>query len=542
MRCKILVLLLLAFACPLFAQSDTIQQLVEAGRDEDLRWPDYSDYVKHLRNFYTPLNWQVAWTREGHVTPQALTIIGLFQRADSKGIHSADYDAVRWPDRLAKMSHSPSAADVGRFDLEVSINLMRYISDLHIGRINPRNLKFDLDIESKKYYLPKLLTDISTSPDPAAVLSAIEPPYEDYRRLQQALMLYRAIAVATANDPPLPEVKSLKPGGTYAGTAQLARFLQLLGDMPTSADFDAKRHIYDGAVVDGVKHFQMRHGLEANGAIGEKTFRALNTPISLRVKQIEWALERWRWAPMQFTTPPIIVNIPEFVLRGWDDQGKHAITMHVIVGQAYSHQTPVFSADMKYLVFRPYWNVPPHIQAAELVPKIAKNRGYLARNGYEIVDGDGKPMATDVVDDATFARLRSGEVGIRQKPGGSNALGLVKFIFPNQNNVYLHSTPSQELFSRSRRDFSHGCIRVEHPAGLAAWVLRDQPQWTPEKIRAAMDGKEPTVVTLPNPIPVLLIYTTAVVTEDGLVHFYDDIYGHDATLENALAAGYPYPA
>jgi murein L,D-transpeptidase YcbB/YkuD len=244
---------------------------------------------------------------------------------------------------------------------------------------------------------------------------------------------------------------------------------------------------------------------------------------------------------MQFTTPPIIVNIPEFVLRGWDDQGRHALTMRVVVGQAYSHQTPVFSADMKYLVFRPYWNVPPHIQATELVPKIAKNRGFLARNGYEIVDADGKPMSTDVVDDATFARLRSGEVGIRQKPGPSNALGLVKFIFPNQNNVYLHSTPSQELFDRSRRDFSHGCIRVQDPAGLAAWVLRDQPQWTPEKIREAMNGKEPVVVTLPNPIPVLLIYTTAVVTEDGLVHFYDDIYGHDATLENALAAGYPYP-
>jgi murein L,D-transpeptidase YcbB/YkuD len=316
--------------------------------------------------------------------------------------------------------------------------------------------------------------------------------------------------------------------------------LRRVGDLPANAKVDVKRLVYDGALVDAVKRFQLRHGLEGTGTLGPKTFSELNTPLAQRLRQIEWALERWRWAPMEFDTPPIIVNIPEFTLRGWNAQGGTDIGMRVVVGTAYTHQTPVFESDMKYLVFRPYWNVPSSIQTHELVPKIAKNPSYLASNGYEIVDDD-KPLAITSVDTATLARLRSGALTIRQKPGPSNALGLVKFMFPNQNNVYLHSTPSQTLFSRSRRDFSHGCIRVEDPARLAAWVLRDQPEWTPEKIAAAMNGKEPKTVVLARPIPVLIIYTTAVVTDDGLIHFYEDIYGHDTTLENALAAGYPYP-
>jgi murein L,D-transpeptidase YcbB/YkuD len=197
---------------------------------------------------------------------------------------------------------------------------------------------------------------------------------------------------------------------------------------------------------------------------------------------------------------------------------------------------------MRYVVFRPYWNVPPTIQSHELVPHAAKDPDYLERNGYELVNADGKPLASARVDAATLSRLRSYDLSIRQKPGPNNALGLVKFMFPNQNNVYLHSTPSQTLFSRSRRDFSHGCVRVEDPTALAAWVLREQPQWTTEKIKAAMNGKGESQVNLKSPIPVLIIYTTATVDDGGVVHFFDDIYGHDATLQNALAAGYPYPA
>lgn len=546
--------LLLLFVCPaVFAQTvetlpqtaggKLIQSLIEAGRMDELRWPDFSDYRKHLRNFYGPAGYTNFWTRDGKLTPQSRAVIALFEAADAKGINAVDYDAPRWRDRIAALEAVPNEVALARFDLALSATLMRYISDLHIGRINPRNLRFDLDIEGKKYYLPTRLADVAVSPDPAAALSDIEPQYDEYRRLQQALADYRHYAADAANEKPLPVVKSVKPGAAYAGVAQLARMLRRVGDLPADAAFDEKRGIYDGALVDAVKRFQTRHGLENGGTLGDKTFAALNVPLSYRVRQIQWALERWRWAPMQFPAPPIIVNVPEFVLRAWGPDNKTAVTMRVVVGQAYNHQTPIFEDEMKYVVFRPYWNVTPNIQRGEIVPHLEKgDRDYLARNNYEIVDANDRVIGA-TVDDARIAHLRTGDYRVRQKPGASNALGLVKFMFPNENNVYLHSTPAQTLFDRSRRDFSHGCIRVADPAGLAAWVLRDQPEWTPERIKGAMNGTgDPTVVRIKQPIPIMIIYTTANVQDDGTVHFFEDIYKHDASLEEALAAGYPYPA
>src|SRR5271168_513127 len=214
--------------------------------------------------------------------------------------------------------------------------------------------------------------------------------------------------------------------------------------------------------------------------------------------------------------------------------GAPFLTMPVVVGKAYRKQTPVFTGNMQYVIFRPYWNVPPSIQQAELVPKLRADRGYLASHGFEVVDGD--EVVTDgAVSDEVFDELREGRLSIRQKPGPKNALGLVKFIFPNSYDVYLHSTPSPELFSRARRDFSHGCIRVQDPAALAAWVLRDMPGWDADKVRAVMNGDETVQVDLDHPIPVLILYSTAVVEPDGQVHFFDDIYGYDKALEKALA-------
>jgi murein L,D-transpeptidase YcbB/YkuD len=556
MHRSLVVVVFLSFVCPLLAQApaqapataqadvpSTIKAVVEASRLDELRWPDFSDYRTHMINFYQPLSCELVWSRGGRVTPQARSVISLFEKADAKGINAVDYDGSRWDARLRALdSRGVTDVELARFDVAVSISLMRYISDLHIGRINPHNLHFDLDIESKKYYLPKMLTDIKDATDPAAILAQIEPPYAEYRRLQNVLATYRRIAAEAANESPLPEKATVKVGETYPQAAQLTRMLQRVGDLPAGAAVNPKNVSYDATLAAGVKRFQERHGLEATGTLGPKTLHQLNVPLSFRVKQIQWALERWRWAPMQFNSPPIIVNIPEFTLHAWDETGKPALDMRVVVGKAFQHQTPVFAADMRYLVLRPYWNVPPSIQSAELVPKAAKSPTYLARNGYEVITDDGELVPSESLDAATLAKLRSGALQIRQKPGANNALGLVKFMFPNQNNIYLHSTPSQELFSRTRRDFSHGCIRLEFPLKLAEWVLRDQPEWTPEKITKAMKGTgEPTQVNLKKPIPIMLIYTTAVVDENGMVRFFEDIYGHDTTLENALAGGYPYP-
>src|ERR1043165_8183710 len=514
--------------------------LVEASRLDEMRWPDLTDHRKHRRNFYAPRAYEPAWVANGRPTPQALAVIAILDAADAKGINAVDYDATRWPARIAALPRATADA-TARFDLALSASLMRYISDLHIGRINPRNLRFELDIETKKYYLPKLLDEIRVAPDPHTILDTIEPPYDEYKRLQTALLTYRRLAAQAGTETPLPDgKKSLKPGDAYAALPQLAARLQRVGDLAADANVDAK--VYGGALVDAVKRLQARHGLEPDGVVSARTLKQLNVPLGVRARQIEWALERWRWAPADFERPPIVVNIPEFVLRAWNDERGHAaMTMRVVVGQTLSHQTPVFEAAMRYLVFRPYWNVPPTIQSKELVPHAAKDPDYLERNGYELVTADGQPLKSARVDAATLARLRSADRPVGQPAGPNNALGLVKFMFPNQNNVYLHSPPPQTLSPRSRRDFSHGCVRVEDPTALAAWVLREQPQWTPEKIKAAMNGKEPSQVNLKTPIPVLIIYTTATVDDEGKVHFFDDIYGHDATLQNALAAGYPYP-
>lgn len=516
-----------------------IKQLVEDSRMEELRWPDFSDYRRHLRNLYAPIGYTMLWTTNGQPKAQARTVIALFETADVKGINSVDYDGSRWQQRLASLPTKDETA-LARFDVAVSITLMRYISDLHIGRINPRNVRFDLDIETKKYYLPKLLTDIAHSPEGLSILNEIEPRYDEYHRLQNALADYRRMAADAKDEKPLPVAK-VKPGGTYAALPQLTKMLTRLGDLPAQQPNNSTT-VYAEPLVTAVKHFQQRHGLEPDGVLSEKTFRALNVPLGRRIRQIQLALERWRWAPGEFENNPILVNIPEFRLHAWDDKTGHsAKAMRVVVGQTLSHQTPVFAGDMRYIVFRPYWSVPPTIQRAEIVPHLEKDKSYLANNNYEIVDDEGKSLGS-AVDKETLSRIRTCDVQVRQKPGPSNALGLVKFIFPNQNNVYLHSTPSQALFSRSRRDFSHGCIRVEDPVALAAWALREQPEWTVERIREAMDKGDSKTVVLKTPIPVMIIYTTAVVRDDGTVDFYDDIYGHDATLENVLAAGYPYPA
>jgi murein L,D-transpeptidase YcbB/YkuD len=251
-------------------------------------------------------------------------------------------------------------------------------------------------------------------------------------------------------------------------------------------------------------------------------------------------MERWRWLPSELVTAPIIVNIPQFRLFAFEstsDSEAHIRQMDVIVGKSFdSTQTPVFAADMTYLIFRPYWEVPYNIALKEIVPTARNNPADIERRQMEIVRGTGD-SATVMPNTADNVELvAKGTLRLRQRPGPNNSLGLVKFMFPNPYNVYLHSTPAQSLFAETRRDFSHGCIRVSDPGGLAQYVLRDSPDWTREKILAAMNGDKPLTVTLKNRIRVFIVYGTAMATEKGNVLFFDDIYRHDERLEKALEA------
>jgi murein L,D-transpeptidase YcbB/YkuD len=303
----------------------------------------------------------------------------------------------------------------------------------------------------------------------------------------------------------------------------------------------AEAEVYDGPIVEAVEHFQRRHGLIVDGIIGKKTFQRLNTPVSERVKQIELTLERYRWLPDDLGHRPIVVNVPGFELRAYDRESdeslRNALSMNVIVGEAYPrHQTPLFRGRLKHVVFGPYWNVPYSILRRELYPKIAWDPEFIPMNGYEIVSRFS-PNATPLpITEGNIERLLSGEVKLRQRPGRQNALGEVKFLFPNRHSVYLHGTPAKRLFSRDQRDFSHGCIRVQDPAALAEYVLK-QEGWSRDRVDRTIARGKWKQVNLSQPIDVYVLYGTAVADPNaGTVYFYNDIYGHDSKLEKALAA------
>ncbi len=289
-----------------------------------------------------------------------------------------------------------------------------------------------------------------------------------------------------------------------------------------------------------MKSFQRRHGEKPDGILGAATFAELTRPLSSRVRQIELTMERWRWLPSELISAPIIVNIPQFRLFAFEstiDSEAQIRQMDVIVGKSFeATQTPVFSADMTYVIFHPYWEVPYSIALKEIVPSARKNLAYLERHQMEIVSGFGDSAVVVPTTAENIERVAVGLRRVRQKPGPNNSLGLIKFMLPNPYNVYLHGTPAQALFSQSRRDFSHGCVRVSDPVALAQYVLRDSPEWTREKILSAMNGESSLTVTLKTPIRVFIVYGTALANEQGTILFFDDIYGQDARLERALAA------
>lgn len=535
-------------AAPIGCTSNTQSELcslVGAGRLDSLRWPDFSDIRDEVRDFYLPSNYASAWTTENKLTPQAQAIIRVLQNAEVKGLRAEDYDGALWNDRVARIASQgskPSPTELDRFDLALTVSVLRYVSALHRGRVDPRRLRVDLNIDHNRYKLGEFVrSNLVKAPDVNAVFDQVECAYAGYRRTLLALTHYMALAREGEGDPLPPITKAIKPGGVYPGLNALAIRLQRLGDL-SSADWHASGStVYEGAMVDAIKNFQDRHGLAPNGIIDKVTYQNLVTPFSRRIVQLQLALERWRWLPHNLPGRMIAVNVPEFELRAYDDY-RVAIDMRVIVGKAFpERRTPLFQDQMEYLIFRPYWNVPIRITRNEIIPDLKKKPGYLTKHAFEIVTRQDQVVAADISDSSVIARLRSGDLEIRQRPGAGNSLGLIKFVFPNDYDVYMHGTPEHALFSRADRAMSHGCIRVEDPAKLAAWVLQGNPAWTNEKIEAAMNASQSQRVNLPKPIPVLILYATAAVDESGEVGFFADIYGQDAKLEQELTKGYPYP-
>ena len=519
----------------------TLRTLVDSAHNPYLRWPDYPHYRDEMVRLYEPRDFGLLWFEEGRATRPTRHLVEVLLDAEAHGLDSEDYDAEKLAGYLAAVDAGErlDRSELALIDGALSIGFLRYLSDLHIGRVNPANLHFGYNVEQKKLDLAAVALDAVSRDDLPAVVASVEPPFPQYVRMQRVLADYRELAELPL--PSVPETATVHPGDPYAGLPQLQELLLALGDLP--AGTPRPDSIYEGEIAGGVAHFQLRHGLETDSVIGPATFAHLNTPISDRVEQIELALERLRWLPGVETEPWILVNIPAFELWALDPtHPDHRIAqeMRVVVGKSLNKQTPAFRGDMKYVVMSPYWNVPYSIAVGEVAQRAARDPDYLRTRRFEIVEDfrwESRPLPAT---DENLAAVRAGRLNVRQKPGPGNALGKAKFIFPNADNVYLHDTPAHALFSRARRDFSHGCIRLERPQDLAEWVLRDQPEWTTESIYAAMNSDAPTRADLVTPLPVILFYTTAMAHQER-PHFFDDIYGHDRLLQAALDHGYPYP-
>jgi murein L,D-transpeptidase YcbB/YkuD len=479
----------------------------------------------------------------GRLTRDGRDALALLATAPADGLDPDDYQVDRLAASLADLERSrpPDPAGAATADRMLGAAVLRYLQHLHLGRIDPRAVGVRLVVEPERHDFAEMLDDALAAHDLASLAASLAPPLPQYAALRRELARYRAIGGAGGGPLPAP-AGALRPGDAYPGAEGLRRRLQAFGDLPAGAPPPADPGSYDEVLAEGVRRFQVRHGLEPDGVLGAATRAALDVPVERRIRQIELALERLRWLPDFGDERVIALNIPMFRLWTSDGVGTNepGPTMRAIVGRALSTETPVFTALLRSVVFRPYWNVPRSILVKEILPAIRRDPDLLQRSDYEAVRGQGDAAEVVPVGPETPALLRDGTLRLRQRPGPANALGLVKFVFPNDADVYLHGTPAVALFGRARRDFSHGCIRVEEPAALAEWVLREEPGWDRARIEAAMAAASSSAVELSRPIRVVLFYTTAVVMpEDGSLRFAPDIYRHDARLDGALARARP---
>lgn len=515
-----------------------LERLVATSRHPDLRWGDFGDVQPQLAALYERRAWTPLWLSGAGFSPPARALLRVLGEAANRGLDPGDYDAV-WLESQGVMLDTGDPERQARVELGLTIAAARFATALRRGRVSPRAVHATYQVPADSFDVAVTVAALAGSIRPNDLLQRLEPPFVHYWLLMAALVRYRELARDSSLVVLPPMSRMVRPGDAYAGVPTLRRLLRLLGDYRDSTPVPILDTLYAGPLVEAVKLFQMRQGFTPDGVIGDSTRARMEHPFELRLRQMELALERWRWMPRRFEAPPIIVNIPAFRLYAFGDLNlseKEMLAMNVVVGTAFKTETPVFFGDLEYLVFSPYWDVTPAIARTEIKPAALRDPEFLTRNRYELVEG-GEPIQPW---EENIERIGQG-VRVRQTPGPHNALGAVKFIMPNDYQIYLHDTPAKALFERTRRDASHGCIRLSDPLGLARFLLRDQIDWTEARIRAAANAGVPTTVRLRQRVPVMITYATAVARQNGDVFFYQDIYGHDRTLDRLLRKGYPYP-
>ncbi|HEY6948313.1 MAG TPA: L,D-transpeptidase family protein, partial [Gemmatimonadales bacterium] len=505
-----------ALAQPADSFAATARGVIAAGHHPWVRWPEFPALAADLRAAYEPGAYQPLWITNGGPTQAARDAVAQLAGAGDHGLDPADYDAADLAGRFAALGSGPpaAAADLALLDTELTLGLIRYVVHHRMGRLDPRRFGFELDQSVKRFDVAAVTRRASAGENLTSLVRALEPRFAQYRLLEATLPRYRALA-ADSTLGPIAARPPVRPGDALPAAPALRHLLAAFGDLPADAAGDTAA-TYDSALVNAVRRFQSRHALETDGVIGRLTLAELNVPLAQRVRQFDLALERLRWLP-DLSPPIVAVNIPGFELFAFDSvgaSGRPALEMKVIVGKALDTHTPIFIESMRYIEFRPYWTVPLSIVRRTILPEVWKDPSYFARHGFEVLAARDRVLGSEATP-AVLARLGRGTLELRQRPGPENAMGLVKFIFPNNHQVYLHGTPHSELFRRPRRDFSAGCVRVEDPAALAAWALRDQPEWTPARIDEAMEAEAPSRAFLRTPVTVVIFYTTVVVRPGG---------------------------
>ena len=483
----------------------------------------------HVRAFYQQRENEPAWVSESAPTKRAKDAWRVITSAGSHGLSAADYDEQAIARLIGELADgdtdsSNRLAALAQFDVRLTAALLGLGRDVAVGRATPATIDRRWKARRKA---PDLAGTLNSAIEGslAGWLDAIRPQHPEYAALQKALADLTGVR-QRGGWPKVPD-GVLKRGVSSRSVVMLRQRLAATGELAgTSKDRGPSSASFDAAVEAAVRAFQEHHAVKATGVVDAATRDAMNVSVDERIRQVALNLERWRWQPDDFGGRHLIVNIPYFhvVAR---EQGKTVTDIRVVVGKP-GNETPVFSSAMDTVVFSPYWNIPDTIVAGETAPAIARDAGYLARNNIEILrvsNGGAERVDPSKVDWDNAEAIQ--ELAFRQRPGAGNALGHVKFLFPNPYNVYLHDTPADNLFARRGRAFSHGCIRVEEPAALAKYVLRDQPDWTEPRILAAMDAGTEKGVKLKEPIPVHIVYFTVWVDASGGIHFQPDVYGYD---------------
>ncbi|MBF9255557.1 L,D-transpeptidase family protein [Pontibacter sp. 172403-2] len=513
--------------------------------------PAFKKYEDLMFLFYGDRDYKLAWFRDNELVPETQNFLEAVEHASKEGLDPKQYKIIDF-DKLIQAYKEKDPQDSSRLALQQQIDVgltasyFNFASDFYRGRVNPEDAaSVSWDVKKNKIKLNKALQTILKERESTYPYYEFEALHAGYMRLRDKLQEFRQLE-AKGGWPKidLGNLKSLQKGDTAAAVLALRKRLNPAQQLDPN---NKSLRVYDDKLVQQVKHFQMLNGLEQDGIVGGNTLKTLNVPLADRIRQITINMERWRWIPKRMVPKDldqkyIWVNIPEYKLYIYEDPNndpeaereyKEVMEMRVVVGKVL-HETPIFSDKMEYVVMAPYWNLPNSIVVNEVKPHMLSNPGWLARQNMEIVtkEKDPKPVSPSSIDWANVTE-KNFKYMVRQKPGPKNALGSIKFLFPNQYAVYLHDTPADALFSQTQRDFSHGCVRLEKPVELAKYILQDMPEWDEGRIRETMNGNEETWVTLPKKVQVYIVYFTAWVDENGDTHFRPDLYGQDKELEKA---------